>query len=232
MKRIGLILTFLAGAALSAVAQEVPEKVDAAVAEEKGCLSCHEGIEKFTTGVMMETIEAMGPDYNDPAGCVVCHGGTPTGLTAEEAHAGTPAELAEAGGPHMFYPDPGALWIADKSCGQCHEGYAERLTKSLMNTEAGKLQGNLWSWGVIDTHRSVYGNYDLVDEDGNVPTVGTDAYKAYMVAFTEAHPDQMPDSMEQVPDVDVERDLRASKPGGHHLFAAAVSALPCRRDGP
>ncbi|MEL7527515.1 MAG: cytochrome C [Pseudomonadota bacterium] len=187
----------------TAHAQEVPETVDQAVAAEKGCMSCHEGIEKFTSGAMMESIEAMGPDLGDPAGCVVCHGGNPQGLTAEEAHKGTPADLADAGGPHTFYADPGALWIADKSCGQCHDGYAERLTKSLMNTEAGKLQGNLWSWGVIDTHRSVYGNYDLVDEDGNVPSVGTDAYKDYMVAFIEAHPDQMPSSMEQVPEVDV-----------------------------
>ena len=72
-----------------------------------------------------------------------------------------------------------------------------------MNTEAGKLQGNLWSWGVLDTHRSVYGNYSLVDEDGPDPIVGTDAYREYMIAYAEAHPDQMPSSMEQVPEVDV-----------------------------
>ncbi|WP_420413649.1 multiheme c-type cytochrome [Roseibium sp.] len=188
----------------SAFAQEVPEKVDLAVAQEKGCLSCHEGIEKFTGGVMMETIEAMGPDLGDPAGCVVCHGGNPQGLTAEDAHKGTVQDLADAGGPHTFYPDPGALPIAEKACGQCHEGYTERLTKSLMNTEAGKLQGNLWSWGVIDGRRAVYGNYTLVDEDGKTPAVGTDKYKEYMTAYAEAHPDQLPDSMEQVPDVDVE----------------------------
>ncbi|WP_422378382.1 hypothetical protein [Roseibium sp.] len=212
---------FLGG---TAYAQEVPETVDQAVADEKGCLSCHEGIEKFTSGVMMETIEAMGPDLGDPAGCVVCHGGNPQGLTAEEAHKGTPADLAEAGGPHTFYPDPGALWIADKSCGQCHDGYAERLTKSLMNTEAGKLQGNLWSWGVLDTHRSVYGNYDLVDEDGYVPTVGTDAYKDYMVAFAEAHPDQLPSSMEQVPEVDV--DSIAQHP---NMAGITYSRQQCQR---
>lgn len=208
----------------AAHAQEVPETVDQAVAAEKGCMSCHEGIEKFTSGAMMETIEAMGPDLGDPAGCVVCHGGNPLGLTAEEAHKGTPADLADAGGPHTFYPDPGALWIADKSCGQCHDGYAERLTKSLMNTEAGKLQGNLWSWGVIDTHRSVYGNYDLVDEDGNVPSVGTDEYKDYMVAFIEAHPDQMPSSMEQVPEVDV--DAISEHP---NLAGITYSRQQCQR---
>ncbi|MDJ0992853.1 MAG: hypothetical protein QNI90_04720 [Dinoroseobacter sp.] len=185
--------------------EETPEPmtVSAELAAEKGCLSCHEGIEQFTQGVMMDTILAMGPDYGDPGGCVVCHGGTPSATTVEDAHSGTPGDLADFG-PHMFYPDPGALSISDRSCGQCHDGYAERLEKSLMNTEAGKLQGNLWSWGVLDTHQSVYGNYDLVDEDGNVPMVGTDAYKDYMVAFAEAHPEQMPTSMEQVPEVNVD----------------------------
>ena len=37
-----------------------------------------------------------------------------------------------------------------------------------------------------------------------MPTVGTKAYKEYMVAYAEAHPDQLPSSMEQVPEVDVE----------------------------
>ncbi|PRY23235.1 hypothetical protein CLV78_105291 [Aliiruegeria haliotis] len=214
MRRMFLTLTLLLGAATYAGAQEAagdaeaaPMTVSAELAAEKGCLSCHEGIEKFTQGAMMDTIESMGADYDDPAGCTVCHGGNVTGTTPDEAHAGTHAVLAEDGGPHTFYPDPGAVWIADKSCGQsaCHEGYAERLIKSLMNTEAGKLQGNLWAWGVLDTHQSVYGNYTLVDDDGYVPTVGTDAYKEYMVAFAEAHPEQIPASMEQVPEVDVDQ---------------------------
>ncbi|MCV6596055.1 MAG: hypothetical protein OIF40_03075 [Mangrovicoccus sp.] len=197
------ILTLVGATAASA--QSTPEEVDAALAAEQGCLSCHEGIEDFTQGVMMETIHAQGEEYGDPGGCVVCHGGTPSATTKEEAHSGSPADLAEYG-PHDFYPDPGALWgAAERACGQCHDGYAERLSKSLMNTEAGKLQGNLWSWGVLDTHRSVYGNYALVDEDGFVPSVGTEAYQDYMVAFAEAHPDQMPASMEQVPEVDVDQ---------------------------
>lgn len=216
MRRMFLTLTLLVGSASLVAAQEAsddgatttePMTVSAELAAEKGCLSCHEGIEKFTEGVMMETIEAIGLDYDDEAGCTVCHGGNVLGTTPEEAHAGAHATMIEDGGPQMFYPDPGAVWIADNTCGQsgCHEGYSERLIKSLMNTEAGKLQGNLWSWGVLDTHRSVYGNYTLVDEDGYVPTVGTDAYKEYMVAFAESHPDQMPDSMEQVPEVDVDQ---------------------------
>ena len=170
----------------------------------EGCLSCHEGIEKFTDGPMIEQIEELGADYGDPAGCVICHGGTPDATTAEAAHQGAPQELMEADGPQMFYPDPGAVWIADNTCGQCHAGYAERLTKSLMNTEAGKLQGNLWSWGVQEDHKVIWGNYSLVDEDGPEPAVGSDAYIEYMTAFVAAHPDQIPSEMKQVPEVDVD----------------------------
>ncbi len=205
MRRNLLIIGALAWlmAVCSAQAQD-KKQVSEELAKEKGCLSCHEGIEKFTGGVMMETIEAMGPDHGDPAGCVVCHGGTPTATTAEAAHKGTPTDLADAGGPHTFYPDPGALWgAAERACGQCHDGYAERLKKSLMNTEAGKLQGNLWSWGVQKDHKVVWGNYDLKDEDGPEPSIGTDAYKKYMTEYIKAHPDQMPSEMKQVPEVDV-----------------------------
>jgi hypothetical protein len=81
--------------------------VSAERAAEKGWLSYHESIEDFTQGVMMEAIEAMGGDYDDPAGCTVCNGGNFMGTTAAEAHAGTHAVLAEDGGPHTFYPDPG-----------------------------------------------------------------------------------------------------------------------------
>ena len=197
------VFAALLGLTWSAIAEEVPKKVEISVAKEKGCLSCHEGIERFTDGPMMEQIEALGADHGDKGGCVICHGGNPAGLTKEEAHKEAPKELTEAGGPHTFYPDPGAVWIADKSCGQCHDGYADRLKKSLMNTEAGKLQGNLWSWGVQKDHKVVWGNYDLKDDDGPEPSIGTDAYKEYMKAYVAAHPDQMPSEMKQVPQVDV-----------------------------
>ena len=56
MKSVLLSLAFILGFGSVAFAQGVPEEVDPAVAAEKGCLSCHEGIEDFTQGVMMETI--------------------------------------------------------------------------------------------------------------------------------------------------------------------------------
>ena len=55
----------------------------AAAAE--GCLTCHEGIERFSEGDMQDTIEAMGADLGDPGGCVVCHGGNPEATEAEAA---------------------------------------------------------------------------------------------------------------------------------------------------
>ncbi len=173
----------------------------------QGCLGCHEGIESFTEGPMMQAIQAIGAAAGDPAGCVTCHGGNPAAAAKEDAHQGAPDTLTAMNGPEMFYPDPGSVWIAERTCGQCHAGYAERLTKSLMNTEAGKLQGNLWSWGLQAEHKykAHYGNYDLKDEDGPTPTVGSDAYKDYMTAFVAAHPEQVPAELVQVPDVDLEQ---------------------------
>lgn len=179
------------------------DTVSEELANEKGCLSCHDGIERFTDGIMQDTIEALGPDYSDPGGCVICHGGNPAATDKAAAHQGAPSQLSDGGGPQTFYPDPGSVWIADRTCGQCHDDYANRLIKSLMNTEAGKLQGNLWSWGLQSDHKVVWGNYDLKDDDGPEPAVGSDAYKKYMNKFVAAHPDQFPSEMKQVPAVDI-----------------------------
>ena len=168
-----------------------------------GCLSCHQGIEPFSDGPMMGTIRGFGEDFDDAGGCVVCHGGDPSATMAEAAHKGSPEGLVQSQGPQLFYPDPGSVWIADHTCGQCHPGYAERLRKSLMNTEAGKLQGNLWSWGLQAGHKVVWGNYTLTDEDGPEPAIGTAPYVEYMAALIERHPDQFPSQTRQIPQLAV-----------------------------
>ena len=168
-----------------------------------GCLGCHRGIESIREpdSGMMIAIRGIGGLHGDPEGCVVCHGGNPDAVEADAAHNGAPAALSEAGGPDNFYPDPGSLFIADKTCGQCHAGYAYRLRRSLMNTEAGKIQGNLHTWGVeeVQNYNVPWGNYDVDDPDGPVPAVGTPAYKEYMRALMEAHPKQFPSSLKQIP---------------------------------
>ena len=49
-----------------------------------------------------------------------------------------------------------------------------------------------------------WGNYDVVDEDGQVPSVGTDEYKEYMKAMIAAHKEQFPTELKQVPQPTVE----------------------------
>ena len=79
--------------------------------------------------MLMDAIAAIGSAHKDPGGCVVCHGGNPIATAKEQAHTGAPDLLKQGGGPSMFYPDPGSVWIADETCGQCHAGYADRLSK-------------------------------------------------------------------------------------------------------
>ncbi len=191
-----LALMLIAGASHAAVTKTAPSG-------KTGCLACHEGIEDIRdrNSPMMLQIKAMGSANGDAEGCVVCHGGNPAGKDYETAHKGAPEGLKNANGPMTYYPDPGSVWIADRTCGQCHVGYPYRVERSLMNTEAGKIQGNLHTWGIaeVQNHKVPWGNYDVKDTDGQVPQVGSDEYKAYMYAMINAHGDQFPTELTQVP---------------------------------
>jgi hypothetical protein len=120
MSRIVLAITLLG---FTTWAYAVLEKVTPEMAEEKGCLSCHEGIEEFTEGRMWDDILEQGASHNDENGCVICHGGNSLGTTMQVAHKGSPASLVEKGAPKLFLPDPGAVGVNEQSCGQCHSGY-------------------------------------------------------------------------------------------------------------
>ena len=191
---------------------------NAAYAKGTGCLSCHEGIEDIRdpNAPMMIQIKAIGAANGDPAGCVTCHGGNPSATTKEEAHQGAPDGLKNGNGPKTYYPDPGSVWIADRSCGQCHINYAYRVERSLMNTEAGKIQGNLHTWGIpeVQNYKVPWGNYAVEDTDGTVPQVGSDEYKEYMKAMIAAHPEQLPTKLEQVPQPSVEEIEKDPKLAG------------------
>ncbi len=196
------------------------ESVTSEQAKAKGCLSCHEGIESIRqeTSPMMLAIKGIGGAHGDPNGCVVCHGGNPQATTKTEAHKGSPASLRANNGPQTFYPDPGANVINKLTCGQagCHTGYSERLEKSLMNTEAGKIQGNLHTWGFpeMQDYNVPWGNYDVSDDDGPTPTIGTDRYKKYMQAMITAWPKQFPKSLKQLPSPTVEEIEKDPKLAG------------------
>ncbi len=170
-----------------------------------GCSTkeCHSGLAdiKPESHEMMRTIKMNGSQHGDPDGCVMCHGGNPKATTKEEAHKGVPATLKFSPGPKDFYPDPGSIWIADNSCGACHPGYVYRTTTSLMNTEAGKIQGNLHTFGFkeMQNYKNPWGNYDAKDLDGPAPLSGTETYKQYMSKMVQKYPDQFPMELKMLP---------------------------------
>jgi len=203
-KTIAIVLTLLGVLLITSMALAAPNARSLAdspaapvlQAGQEGCLSCHQGIENIRDpeSGMMKQIAAQGE-------CTTCHAGDPTVTgTPDDAEA---VAAAHGGADGAFYPDPGSPWVADQTCGKCHVDYNYALIRSLMNTEAGKIQGNLWAWGVQGKYgqgRTVkYGNYTLDDEDGPTPIFGTEAYKQYMEALTAAFPDQFPTHMEKLP---------------------------------
>jgi len=162
------------------------------------CVSCHKGIEdiRHQDSDMMQQIKAMGAGVGDPAGCTICHGGNVKATTKEMAHKGAPNH---PGGLEAFVRDPGSYWIMDKTCGLCHADTVANMKKALMATEAGKIQGNLHTWGSEDTKKVKFGDYDIKDEDGKTPAWGTDTYKKYMVAMIDKYPNQFPTELKQLP---------------------------------
>ncbi|MCE7984130.1 MAG: cytochrome C [Caldilinea sp. CFX5] len=162
-------------------------------AEAEGCLTCHAGIESIRPeeSAMMKDIKARGE-------CTICHGGDPAVTDdADAAHKGAPASVPFAD----FIPDPGSMAVANQTCGQCHENYADALERSLMNTNAGTIQGNLWSWGVAEDQATHYGNYAV---EGSQLLFGSFFYKDYMLQLSNAYPDQFPTALAMAPNPTIE----------------------------
>ncbi|NNG01725.1 MAG: cytochrome C [Desulfobacteraceae bacterium] len=172
-----------------------------------GCLAtgaCHSGIEPIRAhdSRMAEQIYGKGAKLGDPNGCVVCHGGTPTEeKDAKTAHTGAPA----GGTINTFVVHSGSVWANEEICGQCHKEWTYAQHRSIMQTEAGKIQGAVWGWGPAGTgYAKKYGNYDVTDPDGSSPVFGTAAYKAYTQALMKKFPDNFPTELKQVPMTNVE----------------------------
>ncbi len=107
---------------------------------------CHSGIEPIRAhdSGMAKQIYALGKSLGDPNGCVVCHGGNPQeGKDVAIAHRGAP----EGSPLKVFNRNSASMWINDKTCGQCHQKWVYAAHRSIMQTEAGKIQGALWGWG-------------------------------------------------------------------------------------
>ncbi len=210
--KIALFATVFA-LTLSASAGEMKGKeVPKSVKGGDSCVKCHQGIEHIREpgSDMMKQIVDIGKTLGDTGGCTVCHGGDPKAETAEMAHKGAPNH---PGGLEAFVRDPGSFWIMDKTCGLCHADTVANVKKSLMATEAGKIQGNLHTWGSEPTKKTKFANYDVKDEDGKEPAWGTDVYKKYMVAMIDKFPDQFPTELKQLPLPPQSDDDLKRKPG-------------------
>ena len=126
-----------------------------------------------------------------PAGCIVCHGGDPNETEdAAKAHAGG----------DFFCGDPGSPWVNDKTCGVCHPKHVEVQWRSLMMTEAGKIQGVCWSFGGLTGYEHRFGNYAVENPDDPSARLGTEIYKAYMARLKKLEPNVFVDRHEALPE--------------------------------
>lgn len=171
------------------------------LAENKGCLSCHEGIERINP--KMDFIQNLG---GVGKGCVVCHEGNPTATSKENAHKG-------------LLPNPGAMWVVSegKGCAKCHSdnhvlttiqgeklpkpvggsmlqivsqatdpsgasggNHVYRMQRALMSLEFGKASHTLMSNGVVPKGEYIYADFVMDDPDGFIPTVGSSIYKKWI----------------------------------------------------
>jgi len=145
--------------------------------------------------------------------CVVCHGGNPDidvsehinkesekykNLT-EKAHSLTPAYFLTHPGPKEFYPDPGSPWINENTCGLCHQWEVKAQWKSLMMTEAGKIQGTAWGFGGLSGYEHKWANYDIQNPVDEQEMVGTERYKNYMKRLKKSQGNVFVDRMTGLP---------------------------------
>jgi len=173
---------------------EVKYQITDFPAPKTACLACHNGIEPIREhgSGMAQEIYKKGETAGDPNGCVVCHKGNPSETKSKKlAH-------------KDMIRYPASVWVYEQTCGQCHPDHTYAVSRSLMQTEAGKIQGALWGWGAISGYEVKYGNYNTNDPDGPVPIFGTEIYKKYMHRLAEKYPNNFPKNLQQLPEADVD----------------------------
>src|SRR5574337_1237217 len=169
-------------------------------AEEKGCLSCHEGIETINDNMQPFLLGFAQKQYGKGSGyeCAICHEGQPSSNEKEKAHVG-------------LIPNPSSMWVLHQGegCAKCHDSkgsittlmgkplempvggellsnpvvstdpsgdtgvdYTYRMSRALASLETGKTNKILSSNGVIPKGTFPYADFDMDDPDGPVPRGG------------------------------------------------------------
>jgi hypothetical protein len=152
------------------------DEVSVELAQEKRCLSCHEGIEVISYRMAL----MWGADTK----CEVCHMGNPTAHTKKEAHKGMIAH-------------PGDLSVQSLTCGQCHDdggvirkdieglipgvvrmsrvvsngerNHTARVLRNAMATCAGEIAISRYLWGGQEDKAPRYGVREVSSLDSTAP---------------------------------------------------------------
>ena len=166
---------------------------------QNSCATCHNGLEHirdYKSKMMQEILKIAdnaGVKGND---CVVCHGGNPNSSDKNLSHSGTLNYFKNHKGPKEFYPSPTSQWININTCGMCHVEQVKAQWNSLMNTEAGKIHGALWSFGKADGYKHTESNYDA---NNSHKRLGTESYQKYMDELSKLEPQAFPKKSTKLP---------------------------------
>jgi hypothetical protein len=174
------------------------------------CTECHNGIEHIrdpNSKMMQEILKVANKAGEKGNDCVVCHGGNPSSDDKNLSHSGTVNYFKSHKGPKEFYPLPTSQWININTCGMCHEEQVKAQWNSLMNTEAGKIHGALWSFGKSDGYNHTESNYNSKNPHERL---GTKTYQEYMKELSKKEPQAFPKESTMLPKAptaeEVERD--------------------------
>ncbi len=170
-------------------------------ASNNNCVSCHITIEPIRdprSGMMQEIYAVAAKAGFSDNECIVCHGGDPEAMDPVSAHKGSIDFFIENKGPDEFYPNPGSVWINDKTCGMCHEEQVSTQFTSLMFTEAGKIQGTTWGFGGLQGYERNVANLEVQEVETH-QRLGSDTYKKYMAELKKAEPHIFPSKMKGLP---------------------------------
>ncbi|MEA1916987.1 MAG: multiheme c-type cytochrome [Campylobacterota bacterium] len=171
-------------------------------AVENTCKECHKGIEDIrdNNSEMMMAIKDVALEAGHPDNdCIICHGGNPSAKTKEKAHSGTIFYFQHRDGPKEFYPSPTSPAINKNTCGMCHSEQVSAQENSLMQTEQGKIQGALWSFGGKNGYNHNIGNYKTSNPKDPHKRLGSDIYKKYMQELSSLEPQVFPQEMKELP---------------------------------
>ncbi len=225
-------------------------RVDPERAAQKGCLSCHEGLE--TISPTMQPILLGLAQGKSGYECAICHDGKPDAATKADAHQDmwpNPSSMwvmADGGGCAKCHSDVGALttvmgtplehpaggstmpWVSVRSdpSGATGANHVYRVQRSLMALETGKANKTLSSNGVIPKGTFPFANFDMDDPDGPVPSAGSDAYKQWIAAALSTGLIARLDSVEAIPTFEEGKELFASE---SHAGFADMHRKQCAR---